>query len=103
MAVSKIEVSGWTERAIVVGAMPWFDGPSPQLGRFAEMIDGDEFNGDARLFACGACSEASIHSGCGTWACIRCGAYDGDRYVGRVDDVDRLWASACNETQWRAA
>lgn len=100
-AVSKIEVSGWTERAIVGGSAPRFDCPTTQLGRFAEMIDGDRYAGDARLFRCGACGEASLNSGCGSWSCIRCDAYDGDRYIGSVDSADELWAEACNVTQWR--
>lgn len=106
MACSKIECSSWGHRAIVVGSAPRLTDPQSMLiGWFvAPDADNDETaNSEACLFRCGACGDPSIHSGSGSWQCIRCGAYDGDRYVEAVEDAPELWAKACNATQWRAA
>lgn len=106
MACSKIELSGWARLAIVVGASPDFvNGVGfPRLGRFASITDGWEYSDtNACLFRCDACGNPSVNSESGSWACLRCGAHDGNRYVELMDRAELLWAEASTMTQWRAA
>jgi len=105
LACSKVELSGWPDRALVAGSAPLLGNDEwPTLGLFAAMVDGDDLNGtDAALFHCLACDAPSINSAGGSYRCLRCGAYDGDRYVSRFEDANDLWANACNATQWKPA
>ncbi len=104
MACSKIEVSGWKHRAVVVGAAPNFGGRwhvGPCVGTLCNEPFDDAGWSSAALFRCLACARPSICSDENSWACLACGAYDGNAYVGALEEAEELWAEACNLTRWK--
>jgi len=102
MACSKIEVSGWTHEAMVVGAAPLMASgyAGAMIGMLCDTSTGEGGRTSGGLFHCLACDAPSLHSHEGGWGCRRCGAYDGDRYVGHIY-IEAAWATACNATQWQ--
>lgn len=107
----KIERSGWTGEALIVGAELW-EAPAAQpiIGLFGERhrITGElEWSwGEARLFGCLSCGALSVLAGAGSWRCRACGEGEGEgnEHVGLVPStLGEMWARATNRVQWRRA
>jgi hypothetical protein len=116
-AFKKIEDSGWTNEAIVVGAS--IAEPSPwlgwgRLGLFAiehwpasheEPETRFWGHSEASLFRCRACNRMSFCSRDGEFSCRTSGCYEGDHYLSSDDEGSNahLWREAGNRVQWRGA
>jgi hypothetical protein len=103
---SKIEASGWSREALIVGARLWeLDAAQPVcgiIGRAFEAPWGTEWAwSTARIFRCLSCGQHSILACEDSWTCRRCGATDG--HVGHAELVGDLWGAAGSRVQWRAA
>lgn len=108
--IQKIEKSGWEGEAIIVGAKPFFeektifDAMIPVIGLFFERWE-DSFENawEGNLFKCRHCRGYSILSQCGAWKCRKCGAHDGDAYVGGIEAgaMETMWAFASNTVQYK--
>ena len=101
-AYQKIERSGWSGEALVVG-----DSVGAQsLGRFGALEDGPDGPqlvwGDAHAFFCISCGSVSVLPEHADWTCRVCGDGHGNAHVGEYDPVP-AWLAAGNRVQWRAA
>ena len=96
IAESKIECSGWTDEALVVGAT--IDGPV--IGRILEWDGADPRWGEAQIFFCISCGMVSVLCVDGSWRCRACGADDGNSHVGEFA-LEATWANCGNRVQWR--
>lgn len=109
LAQRKVELSGWTGEAMLVGAELFEPGSAtPLAGLFGERVDvGGEavFEwGPARLFACISCGHTSVLAEDGSWRCRACGADGGNSHLGQIrGGLASAWAEASNRVQWRAA
>lgn len=103
---AKLEMTSWTGETILLGAQPlWrdFDELNPRIGLMAERDEAGGWLWDACLVhRCMICDRISVHAESGHWRCRLAGCYDGNRYIGgaRSDELDALWANACNVTRW---
>lgn len=109
--IEKAQQPAWIGEVVIVGAHPMWNEPdmlNPPLGIMAERAFGPggfpEWEWDTCcVHRCVICARVSFHPEDGHWRCRVCGAYEGNRYIGgvRSGELDELWASACNLTQWR--
>lgn len=53
---------------------------------------------------CTGCGAPGIFHLIQSYAMRPCGHHDGDHYLGalEVDEIDEMWAAACNRVQWKA-
>lgn len=101
LATEKIERSGWESEAMILGSYVDSHGIFKSSGLISARCDYDDWAWDDAIFhLCKKCSSPSVHHMNGRWHCRRCGAYDGDRYVGRLTTFDTYWAQAHNKTKW---
>lgn len=115
---SKIENSGWRGEYLIVGSQPmelvesWY----PRIGPLSESypsVDAEDSTGPnpsmlsdsdhAMVFRCLSCDEVSLCADYGTWRCRRCGAWDGNSFVGPLPErlLIEAWESAATATQWK--
>lgn len=104
--VGKIEASGWTHDALIVGTTLFQDVElqAKAIGWLGDaMPDGGLAWGPGHGFRCGCCGRLSILNTDQSWRCRVSGCYDGDAYIGDAayNVFTAHWASACNATQWR--
>jgi hypothetical protein len=103
-AAEKIDRSGWTGEALVVGSVLLEPlAAQPICGILGELSDvpGDPRSwSEARLFACLSCGQASVLAADLSWRCRQCGADVG--HVGE-SSAAREWAEAGNRVQWRGS
>lgn len=103
---AKIEVSGWRDDALVVGAALWKHAvccDELQIGLLGEaLIDGFGW-GPGVLFRCGQCRAISIYHEERSSRCRVRGCHDGDDHLGYIaaDLLTSLWAEAGNVVRWR--
>lgn len=108
-AALKIEHSGWTHEAIIVGAgLHATEFGDRQLGRFAlEDVFSDSVSTSSipvEPFICGICGRPSFCSQEQSYRCRVSGCYDGDGH--KNPDDERFishWREAGNRVQWRGA
>jgi hypothetical protein len=115
--VAKIEASGWTGEAIILGSNPTqIDGTHPILGLIAEREP--EPGGSlawnwspARVFFCLSCGNVSVFSEYYSWRCRVCGVDGGNAHIGVVNQeatkqtpvgFGENWTAASNRVQWSA-
>lgn len=110
-AQSKLSSSGWKGEAAIfshtIDSDRELPGSEPLHGSFLDSSwcpDPDEgFIWEAfQLFRCRSCKTVGICSKYGIWTCRVCGEYDGDHHMDPLDSfVQKLWAEAGNQFQWR--
>jgi hypothetical protein len=102
----KIERSGWTGEALLMGVSPIDDGhPHPLLGQIGEPLENGEWLwSPARAFVCISRGHLSVLSEDNSWDCRICGV-GGHGNLGVVerdpDGAFKEWALAKNRMQWR--
>ncbi len=59
---------------------------------------------EALWHRCGECQQIALHHSEGSFHGYPCDHYDGDGYLGPLEDsvIESLWAQARNATQWKA-
>jgi ribosomal protein L37AE/L43A len=107
-ATTKIENSGWTEEALIVGATTNFDeacgfsmfGLVSQNHTYPEGVDTTWWD-YATFHRCSACKRQSFHHMSGAWFCHVCGKGDGDHYLEPSDALNNAWKIATNTIKYR--
>ena len=102
----KIEASGWTREAMVVGTEPLSaEDVDPIMGLVSQREKYEAGWDAAVMHRCAACKRISIHHYSGLWDCYACGAYDGDGLLCPLDmgEIMDRWNEAKNLVQWRKA
>jgi hypothetical protein len=122
-AAKKISVSGWetinANQALIVGATWNLDYDRnhwhPLIGacaqfvpeQFREKPDKHLWWDDAVIHYCTEGKHPSFHHSNGTFLCTVCGAYDGDHFLGDLNDsgydLEQIWNEAGSIVQWRAS
>lgn len=96
----KIDASGWTGEALLLGATIWdTEHVHPVVGIFRE----DQYWGEARLVTCISCGHVTPLPADMSWRCRVCGIDLQRGDMGHVNNASDLWASSGNRVQWRAA
>ncbi len=99
---AKTSDSGWQHDALIVGSGPMkLSDAQPLLGLIGEPSGPHGWLewSPARIFYCLSCGQHSMLAEDGCWRCRVCGARDG--HMGAAEQVEELWARACNRVQWR--
>lgn len=107
--VEKLDASGWVDEMLIVGATPdlgdSLTGPAIGLMRGDWGPPGDVRSwGECSWQMCRACNALSIVHAIEGYFCRKCGAWDGDHYLGGVsaDAIAAHWTAAANKTMWKA-
>lgn len=99
----RIDESGWSGQALIVGAGLLDGDDFIGLCRLSEkeQIGPDEFDfwwGEAMSMRCGHCRVFSFYHLPGVWNCARCGGYE-SRHT-PASDFTELWGRAHERTRW---
>lgn len=91
---------------LLLGCTPFpFDREHDVVGPPLGLL-GDEYDAwdAAEWMTCSNCGAISFFHSVQSYRSRICGCYDGDHYLGKppLEHLERLWADACNATQWRA-
>ena len=97
MAMSKIEVSGWSRDAVVLAGSSSQPAPVGKFWTHSKVHPEPEW-GDAMFFRCLSCGGVSVCAEHSEWVCHLCGEVGAVCHVNLSAD----WATAKNATQWRA-
>lgn len=105
-ALRKINRSGWTGPALLLGAYPDLhgNGVTPNgYTIFGHLTRDDDWDTDASLIKCLHCGQLTLNTWTGNFTCINCGHHDGDHHFHRInsENVKLLWRKAGNSVQWR--
>jgi|WetSurMetagenome_2_1015567.scaffolds.fasta_scaffold63310_2 hypothetical protein len=93
----KIERSGWQSEALIVGIGPSDDNVA---GLMREYSAGASEWSEGVFFRCRNCGKPSLYHLQGCWICRVTGCYDGNGYLGSLENVADLWAQAHEITRW---
>jgi len=103
---AKIEQSGWTHEALIVGTTPdlgegmWDYGAIGLLGEYS-VANSSFWWAEADIIKCKKCNRESFFHTLGSWACRANGCHDGDHYHGHSNiDVRALWGEAHRSIRW---
>jgi hypothetical protein len=98
----KIERSGWQGEALIVGVSPFDDNVAGLMCEYYADAAHHEWSAGV-LFRCRNCGLPSLYHAQGGWSCRVNGCYDGNHYLGNLENVDDLWAQTHEITRWLPA